>query len=324
MSNRVELHCHLDGSVLPTTVAELAAEQNAPLGRPPEQVVVAPRRCGDLMTYLSYIEPVVDVLQTPEALARVARELVHRWHDDDVAYGEARFAPQLHRRKGMSIDDAIRAVAAGLSDGAKQTGVATGLLVCCLRQESPEVSEQVVDAARRHRNLVCGVDLAGDESRPGAPHRAAFEAAHAAGLNVTVHAGEAAGPDSVWEALDVLGATRIGHGVRAVEDEALLSRLRTDGITMEMCPVSNVQTGAVADIRTHPADRLLSDGHAVTISTDARTTSATTVSREFDVLAESFGWTADHADRCRRHARDGAFGTVLAYAVGAAGRSQRR
>jgi adenosine deaminase len=312
---RIELHCHLDGAVRPATVADLAALQ----GLPPPGPVVAPADCGELMTYLRYLGPVLEVLQTPEALERVARELVHDWLADDVTYGEVRFAPELHQRNGMSLDDAVRAVTAGLAAGAAETGVHYGLLLCCLRQQSPEVSEHVVDTAVRHRELVSGVDLAGDESKPGLPHRAAFAAAHAAGLPVTIHAGEAAGPDSVWEALDVLGAARIGHGVRSVGDQALVDRLRRDRIPLEMCPLSNTHTGAVASLPEHPADRLLAAGLAVTISTDARTTSDTTLGREFAALAAEFGWTAEHERRCQDHARAAVFGSAGAEQVDEAG-----
>lgn len=310
MNHRIELHCHLDGSVRPATVAELAAQRGTPLPGPATELLVAPRDCGDLMTYLRYLDPALDVLQTPESLHRVARELVHDWLADGVDYGEVRFAPQLHGSCGMSLDDAVRAVAGGLVAGSAETGVHYGLLLCCLRQQPPEVSERVVDTALRHRDLVCGVDLAGDESQPGLTHRDAFAAAHAAGLPVTIHAGEAAGPDSVWEALDVLGAARIGHGLRSAADQALLDRLRRDRIPLEMCPTSNVQTGAAPGLAAHPADRLLADGLTVTISTDARTTSATTLGREFDTLAAQFGWTADHESRCQEHARAAAFRAI--------------
>lgn len=309
MTGRVELHCHLDGSVRPATVAELAREQGVEFDRPVGQLVTAPRDCGDLMAYISYIDPVLEVLQTPDALRRAARELVEDWHADGVALGEVRFAPQLHTRRGMDMDGAVAAVARGLEEGAAATGVATGLLLCCLRHQSPEVSEEVADAAVRHRGTVSGLDLAGDESRPGTPHRAAFEAAHAASLPVTVHAGETAGPESVWEALEVLGARRIGHGVRSIEERALLDRLRADAVTLEMCPVSNVQTGAVPHRSAHPADRLLSEGFAVTVSTDARTTSATTLEREFRELRDEFGWGTREEKACHENARTGTFTT---------------
>ncbi|GAB3481524.1 adenosine deaminase [Amycolatopsis cihanbeyliensis] len=303
MHTRYELHCHLDGSVRQGTVAELAADQGVRLEGPVENLVVAPPVCANLMDYLTRIDAVLEVLQTPDSLRRVARELVEDWALDRVGYGEVRFAPQLHGRAGATMDEAVRAVAEGLAEGRAATGVRTGLLLCCLRQQSPEVSEQVVDTALRNRTLVAGVDLAGDESRAGAPHRPAFDTAHAAGLPVTIHAGEAAGPESVWEALDVLGAARIGHGVRAAADPALVARLRAERIPLELCPVSSVQTGAVPSLAEHPADRLLAAGLAVTISTDARTTSATTVEREFTELGRQFGWAAEHERRCQDNAR---------------------
>ena len=221
--------------------------------------------------------------------------------------GEMRFAPQLHTRTGMTIDDAILAVAAGAAEGARATGVRTGLLLCCLRHQSPEISLAVADAAVRHGGIV-GLDLAGDERLPGAPHREAFDLARSGGLPVTVHAGEAAGPESVWEAIDVLGARRIGHGVRITGDSGLVDRLLRDRIALEMCPRSNVLTGAAPSIHEHPADRLLHRGLAVTISTDGRTTADTDLSREFDLLAEAFAWGAAEIVRVQENARHAAFG----------------
>ncbi|MBB2910312.1 adenosine deaminase [Streptosporangium becharense] len=304
---RVELHCHLDASVRPGTVEELAREQGIPLTAPVEQLVVAPRDCGSLTSFLTYIDFPLQVLQTPDALRRAARELVEDWFADGVVYGEARFAPQLHGRLGMTQDEAVRAVAEGLAAGREATGVRTGLLLCCLRHQTPEESLAVAETALRHRHDVAGLDLAGDERFPGTPHRAAFDLAHAAGLPCTVHAGEAAGPESVWEALDVLGAHRIGHGVRCATDRALVDRLRRERVALEMCPISNVQTGAVPGLREHPADRLLAAGLQVTISTDARTTSDTSLEREFATLRAGFGWTSETEARCQANAARAAF-----------------
>jgi adenosine deaminase len=256
---------------------------------------------------LSYIDVALDVLQTPHALHRAAAELVDDWSRDHVVYGEVRFAPQLHTRAGMRVDDAIDAVAAGLADGAAATGVRTGLLLCCLRHQRPQRSLEIADAAVRRRDVVAGLDLAGDERYPGTAHREAFDLAHAVGLPVTVHAGEAAGPASVWEALDVLGACRIGHGVRSIGDAALLDRLRRDQITLETCPRCNVLTGAVPAITAHPADQLLRAGLRITISTDARTTADTTLDAEFDTLAAAFGWSHAEEQLCQDNAARAAF-----------------
>ncbi|MGW8375563.1 adenosine deaminase [Streptomyces sp. ODS28] len=305
---RHELHCHLDGSVRPGTVADLAREQGIALDRPVEDLVVAPADCGSLTTFLAHIDLPLQVLQTPEALTRTARELTEDWKADGVVYGEVRFAPQLHGGHGMSPDEAVLAVTDGLAQGRATTGVGTGLLLCCLRHQSPDESLAVAETALRHRDVVAGLDLAGDETLYTArPHRAAFDLAHSAGLPCTVHAGEAAGPESMWEAIDVLGARRIGHGVRCTSDTALLNRLRTDAIALEMCPTSNVQTGAVPRLTDHPAAPLLADGLPVTISTDTRTTSATTLQREFDALRRATGWTSRHEARAQANATQASF-----------------
>ena len=308
--NRVELHCHLDGSVRPATIADLAAEAGIRLAAPVRSLAVAPPEVGSLHAFLPYLDVALDVLQTPAALQRAARELVEDWHADGVVHGEVRFAPQLHGRLGMSIDEAVRAVDTGLREGRIVTGVRTALLLCCLRHQSPGLSLQVADAAvRSHRDgVVAGLDLAGDERLPGTPHREAFDLAHTSGLPVTVHAGEAAGPASVWEALDVLGAQRIGHGVRCVGDPALVERLRTDRVALETCPTCNVLTRAVDDLSTHPVDRLLRAGLLVTVNTDARTTAdTTTLDREFAGLRSVFGWTDEDEERCRSNAEAAAF-----------------
>ncbi|MET7331705.1 adenosine deaminase [Nonomuraea sp. NPDC005650] len=302
MTQRYELHCHLDGSVRPSTIADLARRQGITLSAPVEELVTAPAGCGSLSRFLTYIDVPLQVLQTPDALSRAARELVADWSADGVVYGETRFAPQLHGHQGMTMDEAVVAVAEGLAAGQANTGVRTGLLLCCLRHQTPDESLAVAETALRHRDKVAGLDLAGDEQRyAGAPHRAAFDLAHAAGLPCTVHAGEAAGPESMWEALDVLGARRIGHGVRCTGDSALLERLRRDRIALEMCPISNVMTGAVPSMPEHPAIPLLEDGLAVTIGTDTRTTAGTTLEREFA------GWTAEQEKLAQANAAEAAF-----------------
>ncbi|WP_327700580.1 adenosine deaminase [Streptomyces decoyicus] len=307
---RYELHCHLDGSVRPDTVADLAREQGITLKRPARDLVVAPVHCGSLTTFLTYIDLPLQLLQTPHALTRTARELVEDWKADGVVYGEVRFAPQLHGRHGMTPDEAVQAVAEGLAQGRATTGVGTGMLLCCLRHQSPDESLAVAETALRHRNIVAGLDLAGDETLYTAqPHRAAFDLAHSAGMPCTVHAGEAAGPESMWEAIDILGARRIGHGVRCTSDTALLNRLRTDGIALEMCPTSNVQTGAVPSLTDHPAIPLLAAGLPVTISTDTRTTSDTTLRREFDALQHTHGWTSQHEALAQENAARASFST---------------
>ncbi|GAB2751117.1 hypothetical protein GCM10027174_27310 [Salinifilum aidingensis] len=189
---RYELHCHLDGSVRPATIADLAHHQGIALTAPAEQLVTAPASCGSLTRFLPYLDLPLRVLQTPPALRRTAAELVEDWSADGVVYGEVRFAPQLHGQQGMTPDEAVSAVAEGLARGRAATGVATGLLLCCLPHQTPQESLAVAETALRHTEEVVGLDLAGDEQHyPASGHREAFALAHAAGLACTVHAAAA-------------------------------------------------------------------------------------------------------------------------------------
>jgi adenosine deaminase len=166
----------------------------------------------------------------------------------------------------------------------------------------------IANLAADNRDKICALDLAGDEARfPGATHADAFTLARKAGLRCTVHAGEAAGAESVREALELLGANRIGHGVRADESSEVVEILHRRGIPLEMCPCSNVQTRAVASLSNHPIDRLLRSGVRVTVSTDARTVSDTTVTSEFEHLAKAFAWGPQQFWICQRHAAAAAF-----------------
>lgn len=305
-TGRYELHCHLDGSVRLTTIVELAREQGVTLHRPVAELAIAPPDVGSLHGFLPYIDVALEVLQTPAALRRAASELVEDWHRDGVVHGEMRFAPQLHGRAGMTIDQAVDAVAEGVREASARLGTATSLILCCLRHQSLDVALEVAQAAVRHED-VSGLDLAGDERRPGTPLLPAFDLAHAAGLSVTVHAGEGAGPESVWEAIDVLGARRVGHGVRAAADQALVRRLATDRIALETCPRCNVLTRAVPSLAEHPASRLLDAGVPVTVSTDTRTTADSTLTQEFAALASTFGWGDAEHDAVQEHARRAAF-----------------
>lgn len=307
-ARHVELHCHLDACVRPATITDLARTQGITLAGPPEVLAVAPPSCAGLTEYIAAIDIALDVMQTPEALARVARELVEDWHADGVVHGEVRWAPQLHTRRGVTMAEALEAVEHGLAEGRAATGVSTATILCCLRHQPREVAERVVGLAVDRRDRVAGVDLAGPEAgNPGAHLADVYATARAARLGVTIHAGEAAGPEMVWEALEVLGAQRIGHGVRSIQDPALVARLAVDGITLETCPTSNVQTGAVARLADHPADRLLRAGCAVTVSTDGRTVSATTMAREYARMAAGFGWGAAEHAACTAAAVRGAF-----------------
>jgi len=305
---KIELHCHLDGSVRISTVAAIGRELGLRLPEPLEPALVAPAACADLADYLRRIVVALEVMQHPKDLERIARELVEDWAADGVIYGEVRFAPQLHTRRGLPVEQVLGAVHRGLTAGSAEHGVGFGLILCCLRQEPPARSLEIARLAADNRDKVCALDLAGDEARfPGAPHAPAFALAREAGLRRTAHAGEAAGAGSIREALDALGAERIGHGVRIEEDPQLAEGVRSRAIPLEMCPTSNVQTRAAASAAAHPIDRLLRRGLRVTVSTDSRTVSATTVTGEFRSLTGQWGWAEREFLLCQRHAAEAAF-----------------
>jgi adenosine deaminase len=305
---KIELHCHLDASVRPATVADLGRELDLNLPSALRDCLVAPELCGDLADYLRRIDLAVEVMQQPDHLRRIAREFVEDLAADGIIYGEVRFAPQLHQRAGLSLQQVLDAVSSGLQSCASATGVRVGLIVCCLRHQPKETSNAVATLAGDNSDKVCAIDLAGDEARyDGEAHRTAFQLAREAGLRRTVHAGEAGNAHSVWQALNLLQAERIGHGARVTEQRELVDELRSRSIALEMCPRSNVQTRAVHSLARHPIDRLLKNGSKVTVSTDGRTVSDTTVTSEFERLVSQFGWTATEFWQCQTNAAEAAF-----------------
>lgn len=305
---KFELHCHLDGCVRLETAREIALATGVPLPSSLREALIAPEVCLDLADYIRRIDFALELMQRPEDLFRVAEELVDSWAAETVIYGEARFAPQLHTRRGLTPQQALDSVYSGLASGQKTFGIRFGLIVCCLRHQPAETSLQIARLAANNMDKVCALDLAGDELRFGAGnHRAAFQLAEQSGVHRTAHAGEAAGASSVREALDLLHAERLGHGVRVEEPPQLLEELRQRGTALDMCPKSNLQTRAVASLASHPAPRLLRQGLRVTISTDARTTSDSSVSGEFESLQRLRGWGPAEFWACQRNAAQAAF-----------------
>lgn len=310
---KIELHCHLDCCVRLETAADLVQEMKMVVPQPLHTALVAPELCHDLADYLSRVDLAVALMQTPASLTRIARELAEDFAADGVIYGEVRFAPQLHRRRGLTLQQVLDAVHAGLVQGQENFKVSTGLILCCLRHEPAELSLEIARLAIANQENICGLDLAGDEARhPGNPHRAAFHLAREAGVRRTVHAGEAAGPACVREALDALFAERIGHGVRVEQDPELVEHVRARAIPLEMCPKSNVQTRAAASLDGHPITRLLRGGVRVTVNTDARTTSETSITREFELLAQSHAWGLAEFWQCQKNAAEAAFVSAAA------------
>ncbi len=291
---KAELHLHLDGSVRPATVLDLARRDGVPLPTDDparlEAYLEASDDCRSLLEYISYFQLPIAVMQTVEALERVTVELCQDLARDGVRYAEIRYAPWLHVGRGLALADVVRATLRGWQAGRQATGVAGGLIVTGLRDMSPEQNVALAQVAGRFAGEgVIGFDLAGDEAgHPPGLHEDAFRLARSLGLHVTIHAGEGAGAESVRQAI-ALGATRIAHGVRAQEDAEVLEMAREQAVQFDMAPTSNFHTKAVRRLEEHPLKRFFDQGIAVTISTDARTVSRTTLTLEYTRAADLLG-----------------------------------
>ncbi|GAA0968414.1 Adenosine deaminase [Nocardioides aquaticus] len=311
---KVLLHDHLDGGLRPATVAELAAEIGHEL--PVPGAVADPDALGrwfresadsgSLERYLETFVHTVAVMQTPEALARVARECVEDLATDGVVYAEVRYAPEQHVEQGLSLDDVVAAVQQGFDEGVGAVAAAGGRIVVrqlltAMRHQARSMEIAELAVAWRDRG-VAGFDIAGAEAGfPPTRHLDAFEYLQRESSHFTIHAGEAFGLPSIWEAIQWCGADRLGHGVRIVDDVEVgedgsvrLGRLaayvRDTRIPLELCPASNVQTGAAASIAEHPIGLLRDLRFRVTVNTDNRLMSDTSMSAEMLALVEAFGW----------------------------------
>ena len=257
---------------------------------------VAPDRCTSLAEFLSCVPRVLPLLQTEEALIALVEDVFEQLRGDAVIYAELRFAPLLHIDGGLSAEHVVDVVDAAVNRMARDTGIEARLILCALRHYTEQDSLSTAALVREFRNRrVAALDLAGDEaSFPLHPHVAAFRYAHDHGLNTTAHAGEALGAPSVWETLRALAPDRIGHGVRSIEDDRLISYLRDREVHLEVCPSSNVQLmEAVPEWPLHPVDRLAKAGVSLSISTDTRMLTPTTLTREYDLMRRHFRWTTE-------------------------------
>jgi adenosine deaminase len=308
---KVLLHDHLDGGLRPETVVELASEfgyRGLPTTDPVELgryfVSEAPRR--DLVRYLESFTHTVGVMQHKDALERVAFECVLDLADDGVVYAEVRFAPELHTEAGLELDEVVESVLSGFNAGMAAVGAAgkpivVRALLSAMRTAARSL--EIAELAVRYRDVgVCGFDVAGAEAGyPPTRHLDAFQFVQLENFHATLHAGEAFGLPSIWEALQYCNAERLGHGVRIVDDISvepdgstrlgrLASFVRDTRVPLELCPTSNVHTGVVASIAEHPIGLLFRLRFRVTVNTDNRLMSGVTLSSEFAKLAETFDW----------------------------------
>ncbi len=305
---KVLLHDHLDGGLRPQTIIDLAADQgydDLPTTDPTELQAWFTRGAnrGSLELYLEGFAHTVAVMQTSAALERVAAECAADLDDDGVVYAEVRFAPEQHLEAGLSPDEVLEAVLTGFRRGSAGRDIRIGTLLTAMRHAAH--SREIAELALRHRDQgVVGFDIAGAEAGyPPTRHLAAFQMVQRESFHITIHAGESFGLKSIWEALQFCNTERLGHGVRIVDDVAgasedgpaelgrLASFVRDRRIPLEMCPTSNVHTGAAPSLAEHPIDLLKRLKFRVTLNTDNRLMSGVSMSSEMRAMVEAFGWT---------------------------------
>ena len=296
---KTDLHVHLDGSLRIQTILDLAKQQKVKL---PADTVEGLRPfvevgddCKSLVEYLRAFDVTLSVMQTYESLVRVAFELAEDAAKENVRYMEVRYAPILHQQQGLTLHNIVQAVLEGLKAAEKKYRIHTGVIICGIRHISPEMSNKLADLTVAFKNKgVVGFDLAGaEENFPAKKFREAFARVLANNINCTLHAGEAFGPESIHQAIHTCGAHRIGHGVRLIEDGDLLNYVNDHRIPLECCPSSNVQTKAVKRMEDHPIRLFFDLGLRVTVNTDNRMVTNTTVSHEFQVLHDKLGFSLD-------------------------------
>ena len=309
---KAELHLHLDGSLRVETALELARSRNVEAPRDVDGMraaLIAPMPCTSQAELLRAFDLPIALMQDAEALERISAELVETKAAEHVRYVEIRWGPLLHVARGLSLADGIAAVARGARSAATRTGTEVRLICTALRSHDPAANLGLAETAARFRDDgLTGWDLAGPEERYPDPalHGAAFEAARAGGLRITLHAGEWGGAAQVRRALE-MDPERIAHGPGAIDDPDLCHELIDRGVTLDLCPTSNWQAGIVPSIAAHPLARLHRLGVSVTLSTDDTTVSDLTLTDEYARALDEIGLTPDELWAIDRHALDVAF-----------------
>ena len=298
---KIELHLHLDCSLSYKVVKQI---QPSITYEEYQDSFVAPPKCTDLVDYLKRAVKGFELMQTKEQLQLVTLDVCDQLKADGLIYAEIRFAPLLHIAKGLTPTEVVQTINDAISEGIAKTGVELRLILCTLRHYTEEQSMETVELVKKFKGTnVVAFDIAGDEAGcPVKNHIKAFEFAKANNIHITSHAGEAKGPESVWETLEHFHPSRIGHGVRSAEDEKLLNHLKKENIHLEVCPTSNVQTNVVETIQEHPANKIYKHGVSMSINTDARTVSPVTLSSEYALLEKTFSWNKEHFLKCNLEA----------------------
>jgi adenosine deaminase len=303
---KVELHLHLDCSLSYSVARRIQPDLTFEAYR---ESFIAPAKCTDLADYISRAVKGFELMQTPEHLRLVTLDLFEQLERDRVIYAEIRFAPLLHTARGLSPAEVVQAVMDATGEGIRTYGIEARLILCTLRHFDEPQSLETIGLCERFRDtLVAGFDIAADEAGfPIDAHKAAFAYAHKVGIPCTAHAGEAKGAESMWETIRHFRPRRIGHGVRCIEDPALLHYIRDHNLHLEVCPTSNIQVNVFDTLAKHPADYLYRNGISMSINTDTRTISDTDLTREYGLLKQAFGWDLGHFRKCNLEAIAHAF-----------------
>jgi adenosine deaminase len=294
---KTDLHVHLDGSLRLETILDLARQEGIQLPADTPQGLAEAmhvgQNTGTLIEYLKAFDITLKVLQTASGLERTAYELAADAAAEGVRYMEVRYSPMLHTDHGLSLTTVVEAVLDGLRRAQDEFHIKSNVIICGIRNISPERSLEMAELAVAYKNRgVVGFDLAGAEyDHPAKHHREAFQLIRNNNINCTIHAGEAYGPESIKQAIHVCGAHRIGHGCRLREDGDLLHYITDHRVPLECCPSSNIQTGAVRDMANHPLKFYYDLGVRVTVNTDNRLITDTTVSKELFLVHSRLGVT---------------------------------
>ncbi|MFH1728215.1 MAG: adenosine deaminase [Pseudomonadota bacterium] len=293
---KTDLHCHLDGSLRVSTILDIAKEHDVELPAYNEEDLkkhLVMDKVESLEEYLKAFSITCSVLQTEDALKRVAFELAEDAALENIRYLEVRYAPILHQEKGLNLAAIVDAVLAGLVKAERKYNIKTGVIICGIRNMNPDISVKLAELCVAYKNKgVLGFDLAGaEEDYPAKQHKEAFYLVLNNNVNVTIHAGEAYGPASIAQAIHYCGAHRIGHGIRLKEDGDLLNYVNDHRIPLEICLTSNIQTNSVKNFDMHPLRFFYDYGLRVTLNTDNRLISDTTMTDEFLLAHEKYNFS---------------------------------
>jgi adenosine deaminase len=306
---KVELHLHLEGSITPRTVLELAQQNKVEIPASDLAGVERLFHYRDFGEFLTVFMALARAIVSRDDFARIAYELGLSLSTEHVCYAEVMFSPMQHLLRGIPLGDVVGGMADGFTRAEAETGIVLRTVFDYGRQYGPALAWYVLEVARESMgNGVVGFSIGGNEiGHPPQPFAEIYSAARAIGLGVMAHAGEVVGAESVWGAVDDLGCTRIGHGIRSVDDASLIEHLVAHGVTLDVCPTSNVLTGAVASWQAHPMRTLYDAGVALTLNTDDPTFFDTTMTEEYRRAAKAFAFNADDLVQLVRNAVNAAF-----------------